>query len=106
MNPLTRRSVLIAPALAVAAGQLTAAPAQASPRRSALRVRGGDLSFTPQLEAAGVTFRDRGVVRPVERILARHGATYVRLRVWTDPPGGTATRRPRSPWPAGRSGRG
>jgi len=88
MNPLTRRSVLIAPALAVAAGQLTAAPAQASPRRSALRVRGGDLSFTPQLDAAGVTFRDRGVVRPVERILARHGATYVRLRVWTDPPAG------------------
>ena len=28
------------------------------------------------------------MVRPVERILARHGATYVRLRVWTDPPAG------------------
>src|SRR6266487_1122838 len=30
----------------------------------ALGVRGGDISFTPQLEAAGVTFRDHGVVAP------------------------------------------
>ena len=89
---MKRRSVLALPALpavAVAAGQLTAAaPAQAGAGRSARRGRGGDLSFTPQLEAAGISFRDRGVVRPVERILAARGATYVRLRVWTNPPPG------------------
>jgi len=56
--------------------------------RSALSVRGADLSFTPQLEAAGVRFSDKGVVQPVERIFARYGATYVRQRVWVDPPAG------------------
>ncbi len=54
----------------------------------ALGVRGGDISFTPQLEAVGVTFRDHGVVAPVERILHQHGANYVRLRVWVNPPAG------------------
>jgi arabinogalactan endo-1,4-beta-galactosidase len=46
------------------------------------------VSFTPQLEAAGVRFSDHGVVRPLERILAQRGATHVRLRVWTNPPAG------------------
>jgi arabinogalactan endo-1,4-beta-galactosidase len=87
---LSRRSVLAVPALAIAAGQVAAAPARAGGRRppAALRIRGADLSFTPQLEAAGIRFTDGGVTRPVERILARHGANYVRLRVWTDPPPG------------------
>ncbi len=95
---LSRRSVLAVPALALAAGPLAASPASAGPEsagpaaaksaNTALRIRGADLSFTPQLEAAGVRFRDRGVVRPVERIFARHGANYVRLRVWLNPPAG------------------
>jgi len=89
---LSRRSALALPVLAAAAGPLAAAPAHAGGRTggrgTALSLRGGDLSFTPQLEAAGVRFSDGGVVRPVERILARHGANVVRLRVWTDPPPG------------------
>jgi arabinogalactan endo-1,4-beta-galactosidase len=93
---LSRRSLFAVPALALAASQLAVAPAQAAPgaavrdrpRRTGLSIRGADLSFTPQLEAAGVTFSDCGSTQPVERILARHGANYVRLRVWIDPPAG------------------
>jgi arabinogalactan endo-1,4-beta-galactosidase len=58
-----------------------------------LRVRGGDLSFTLQEEAVGTRYADRGLVRPVEQLLARRGATYARLRVWTDPPAGYSDRR-------------
>jgi arabinogalactan endo-1,4-beta-galactosidase len=85
---ISRRSVLAAPALALAASQLAAESAHAGAKRSGLRVRGADLSFTPQLEAVGVTFSDGGAARPVERILARHGGTHVRLRVWNNPPAG------------------
>ncbi|WP_345713044.1 arabinogalactan endo-1,4-beta-galactosidase, partial [Kineococcus glutinatus] len=41
-----------------------------------------------QLEAAGVRFSDGGRVRPVERILRSHGANWVRLRTWVNPPAG------------------
>jgi arabinogalactan endo-1,4-beta-galactosidase len=87
---LSRRSALALPVLAAAAGPLIgSAPARAGGRPgTALSIRGGDLSFTPQLEAAGIRFSDRGAVRPVEQILARRGATMVRLRVWTAPPPG------------------
>ena len=87
---LSRRSVLAVPAIALAVGSLAATPGSATGHRSrtALRIRGGDISFTPQLEAAGIRFRDHGAVRPVEQILARRGATHVRLRVWTAPPAG------------------
>lgn len=55
-----------------------------------LEVRGADLSFTVQEEDAGTVVRDRstGRIRPVERVLADAGATWVRLRVWVDPPAG------------------
>ena len=49
---------------------------------------GHDISFTQLEEAAGNTFTDRGRAAPVERILRRHGANYVRLRLWTAPPAG------------------
>ncbi|MFC3744698.1 glycoside hydrolase family 53 protein, partial [Paractinoplanes deccanensis] len=66
-----------------------AAPAPAGSRSTALSVRGADLSFLPQLEEAGVRYRDlAGRVRPAERILAGEGATHMRLRVWVDPPAG------------------
>jgi arabinogalactan endo-1,4-beta-galactosidase len=65
---------------------VSATPAQAGGR--ALSVRGADISFTLQEEAAGTRYRDRGRVQPVERILAGRGANFVRLRVWTNPPPG------------------
>jgi arabinogalactan endo-1,4-beta-galactosidase len=66
-------------------------PAYAHDDDHGLRVRGADISFTLQLEAAGVRFSDRGHVRAVERILAGHGANWVRLRVWVNPPAGYST---------------
>ena len=50
---------------------------------------GADISFTPLEEAAGNVFTDtNGRAAPVERILRSHGANYVRLRLWTNPPPG------------------
>jgi arabinogalactan endo-1,4-beta-galactosidase len=67
----------------------TRAAAPGGHDRLALSVRGADMSFLPQLEEAGVHYRDlAGRVRPAEQILARQGANYLRLRVWVDPPPG------------------
>jgi arabinogalactan endo-1,4-beta-galactosidase len=55
---------------------------------STLSVRGADTSFTLQEEAAGNQFSDHGRAASVYRILADNGATYVRLRVWVNPPAG------------------
>jgi arabinogalactan endo-1,4-beta-galactosidase len=49
---------------------------------------GHDLSFAVQEAAAGKTYTDRGRAAPPERILAAHGANWVRLRLWVDPPAG------------------
>ncbi len=82
------RSLLAAPVLTLLAMQAAVPSAQAGDGGGSLRVRGGDISFTLQEEAAGNSFSDRGTVQPLERILARHGANFVRLRIWTDPPPG------------------
>ena len=97
-TPLTRRGLLSALPLAAGAALVaTASPAAAATtaaagadrgRRGALSIRGADLSFTRQLEAAGVRYSDRGRVRPVEQILRSHGANWVRLRTWVNPPAG------------------
>ncbi|SFP19650.1 arabinogalactan endo-1,4-beta-galactosidase [Actinomadura madurae] len=49
---------------------------------------GHDLSFAVQEKAAGARYTDRGRTAPPERILASHGANYVRLRLWVNPPAG------------------
>jgi arabinogalactan endo-1,4-beta-galactosidase len=49
---------------------------------------GHDLSFAIQEAAIGNTFTDRGRTALPEQILADHGASFVRLRLWLDPPGG------------------
>ena len=95
MPTISRRAVLLGvPATVVMA---SAAPAAAAttcgPARKALRIRGADLSFTLQEYAAGKHFSDGGRVRPVEEILARHGATWSRLRLWVDPPAGYSNLR-------------
>jgi arabinogalactan endo-1,4-beta-galactosidase len=50
--------------------------------------KGADLSFTLLEEDAGTVFTDRGRAKPVEKIFADHGANYVRLRLWLNPPAG------------------
>ncbi len=49
-------------------------------------VLGHDISTLQQLEDVGKTFSDHGRVQPAERILAAHGATYIRERLWVNPP--------------------
>jgi arabinogalactan endo-1,4-beta-galactosidase len=49
---------------------------------------GHDLSFAIQEAAIGSVYTDRGRAALPERILADHGANFVRLRLWLDPPGG------------------
>ncbi len=53
-----------------------------------MRVRGADLSFTLLEEGVGNRTSDNGVEEPVERIIVRYGANYVRLRVWVNPVSG------------------
>jgi arabinogalactan endo-1,4-beta-galactosidase len=60
----------------------------ATPTPTVPVLRGADLSFTTQMEAIGVGYRDGGVAAPVETLLAARGATLVRLRAWVDPPAG------------------
>ncbi|RKS80176.1 arabinogalactan endo-1,4-beta-galactosidase [Motilibacter peucedani] len=86
----TARRLLTAVPLAALVLGTVAAPAQARNHETgALSIRGADLSFLPQLEEAGVTFRDvNGKAKPAERILEKHGADYMRIRVWVDPPAG------------------
>lgn len=90
MTNLSRRRLLAAGSL-TAAGVPFALPDRAladGASRTALSVRGGDVSFALQHEAIGTTYSYRGRVLPLEHILRRAGATYVRLRIWTDPPAG------------------
>lgn len=56
-----------------------------------LRIRGADMSFALQSEAAGDVVSDGGQMLPVEQILADHGANYARVRVWVDPEPGTSS---------------
>lgn len=96
MNPAirpSRRQLLRAGALSVPATLAAAAlvPAEAAPLTQAPRVRGADISFTRQLERAGVTWSVDGAEGRVEELLHQAGANWVRLRVWTDPPRGYST---------------
>jgi arabinogalactan endo-1,4-beta-galactosidase len=67
-------------------GELRAFARDRATKRMAL---GADTSFTPLEEAAGNVFTDLdGRVKPADRILRDHGANYIRLRLWTNPPPG------------------
>jgi arabinogalactan endo-1,4-beta-galactosidase len=88
---------LVAPAGAATGGTSgTAATATGSAtgtRRvlGPLSVRGADISFLVQEEAVGNRFTDRGRVGPADQLVAAHGANWVRLRIWTNPPAGYST---------------
>jgi arabinogalactan endo-1,4-beta-galactosidase len=49
---------------------------------------GADLSFTGQETAAGTTFTDQGRAAGPVQIVRAHGANYVRMRLWVNPPAG------------------
>jgi arabinogalactan endo-1,4-beta-galactosidase len=85
---LTRRQLLAATLIVSAASQTTGCSSVR--KQQALKIRGADISFTLQEEAAGRTFSAAGRTAPVERILADRGANYVRLRIWVNPEPGTS----------------
>jgi len=62
----------------------------AARKKTSLRIRGADISFTLQEEAAGVTFFAGGQTLAAERILSDRGANYARIRVWVNPEPGTS----------------
>jgi arabinogalactan endo-1,4-beta-galactosidase len=49
---------------------------------------GADLSFMQQEQAAGTQFSDAGKAASPIQILRSHGANYVRMRLWLNPPPG------------------
>ncbi len=53
--------------------------------RAADRIIGADISFLPELEAAGKKFSDNGKEQDAISILKAHGFNYVRLRIFHDP---------------------
>jgi arabinogalactan endo-1,4-beta-galactosidase len=69
-------------------GGVCVAELRAFGHTSAASIVGHDLSFAVQEAAAGATYTDRGRTALPERILADHGANWVRLRLWVDPPAG------------------
>jgi arabinogalactan endo-1,4-beta-galactosidase len=56
----------------------------------ALSIRGADISFTLQEEAAGNFVHGPHGPAPMEHVLASYGANTVRLRLWVDPAAGTS----------------
>ena len=74
-----------------------AAAVRRRPRDRRIPLRGADLSFTPLEEAAGTVFTDRGESGSALHDPRDHGANYVRLRLWINPPPGynDLARRPR-----------
>jgi arabinogalactan endo-1,4-beta-galactosidase len=76
-----------AQALAAPLNALTSPPlAHSSDGEHIELVLGHDLSTLQQELSVGNIFSDDGHVQPVERIVKRHGATYVRQRLWVNPP--------------------
>ncbi|MHB1920639.1 MAG: glycoside hydrolase family 53 protein [Chitinophagaceae bacterium] len=49
------------------------------------KILGADISFLPQLEAAGKKFEDHGIQEDAIRILKDHGFNYIRLRIFVHP---------------------
>jgi arabinogalactan endo-1,4-beta-galactosidase len=102
-HPSVSRRALLGAAVAVPALSTLPSIASAGPRSAhrhppvadglgvGPKVRGADLSFTLQLEEAGVRWSADGRTAPVERIFRQAGANWVRLRVWVDPPAGYST---------------
>ena len=82
-HPLVARTVRLRTSAGACVAELRALGR--APRST---IVGHDLSFAVQEAAAGATYTDRGRTALPEQILAAHGANWVRLRLWVDPPAG------------------
>ncbi|MEO5989755.1 MAG: glycosyl hydrolase 53 family protein [Candidatus Eisenbacteria bacterium] len=77
--------------LALTWGSAGAAQAQSLPGANGIAraiAAGGDVSYLPQLEAAGATFRDSLGPADALTVLQRHGMDWVRVRLWHSPADG------------------
>lgn len=85
---LSRRRFLIKTVAGAAAlaGAGTLALPEFAFAASGLPVLGHDISTLQQEESIGKTFSDGGQVLPLETILVRRGTTYIRERLWVNPP--------------------
>ncbi|WP_338701795.1 arabinogalactan endo-1,4-beta-galactosidase [Streptomyces sp. Q6] len=98
---MRRRTVLTAAATALAAPVLGATPASANSAsppsaaaRRGLEIRGCDISSLPKDEDFGAVYRyPNGRRADAVRILADHGVTHARLKVWVDPADGYNTKK-------------
>jgi beta-galactosidase/arabinogalactan endo-1,4-beta-galactosidase len=59
--------------------------AQSNPIKGKGKILGADISFLPQLEAAGRKFVDNGAEKDAIQILKDHGFNYIRLRIFNNP---------------------
>ncbi len=73
---------------AVAGAAPGAAQAAGAARDRADFMVGADISFLPQEEAGGATYRDTSGAADALTILQRHGVGWVRLRLWHSPADG------------------
>src|SRR5207237_1178343 len=61
-----------------------ATPAHTAERKQPF-ILGADISWTPEDEAAGATYFDKGVQKDIFQIFKDHGFNYIRLRIFVDP---------------------
>ncbi|MEV8569090.1 glycosyl hydrolase 53 family protein [Streptomyces sp. NPDC051322] len=85
MSPLTRRTLIKSAAVATAA--VAGGPALSAGQASAATfVKGADISWLPQMEAGGYTFRNSsGTQQDLFTILKGYGLGAVRLRTFVNP---------------------
>lgn len=59
--------------------------AQNSATDNTEKILGADISFLPELEAAGIKFSDKNIQKDALLILKDHGINYIRLRIFNNP---------------------
>lgn len=77
VSPASLASVTIDPAYQL--------KGEAAKPRPVDKMIGADISFLPQLEDRGFTFKDEGTEKDAIEILNDHGFNYVRLRIFNNP---------------------
>ncbi|MFC7535390.1 glycosyl hydrolase 53 family protein [Actinoplanes sp. GCM10030250] len=83
---LRRRSVLAGAAVGTGALALGTTVMRGQADAAAAFVKGADVSWLPQMEAQGYTWKDKnGVQRDLLSILKDYGITAVSLRTWVNP---------------------
>jgi arabinogalactan endo-1,4-beta-galactosidase len=60
-------------------------PPPVTPTLNADFIRGADLSFTPEIIAAGTIFKDNGQAKDLVQIFKDKGFNTIRLRLWNNP---------------------